>query len=176
MYFKRFRALFSATTKTVQNMKPSKIQPVENFFTIGELYLFHKRLPSCPAESSLWGMFDRIESGAVYLESSSLDLYEFRLWHRLSSRYRYCRLATRAELRDYVSALTWYEVHKSPPKKPYSPRGESAASSPLSRRRLSTVRAGSAPITLISQTSLISQISRNMRLPANNNLVRVDRG
>ncbi len=88
-----------------------------SYFCDGELYLFHSANPICPAMSSLWGIFDRVESGVIYLESSSRDLQRFRLWHPLPAQYRYCRLATRMELKDYVSALMWHETHngKGPP-------------------------------------------------------------
>ncbi len=82
-------------------------------FRTGEVYLFHPSLPHCPTKSSLWGVFDRTSSGVIPLESSSRDLQSFRLWHPLPAQYRYCRLATRTELREYVAALMWYETHKS---------------------------------------------------------------
>ncbi len=80
-------------------------------FTIGELYLFNRTSPACPAEESLWGVFDKKEGGTIYLESSSLDLKRFRVWHPLPVGYRYIRLATRAELRDYEMQLSRYEYH-----------------------------------------------------------------
>ena len=71
----------------------------------GEVYLFHKSDPLCPAVGSLWGMYDkRIEDG-IYLESSTENLCFFRKWHLLPSCYRYFRLSTRAELRDYMVNL-----------------------------------------------------------------------
>lgn len=75
----------------------------------GEVYLFHRTAPACPADESLWGIFDTRIHGRIYLETSSLDLCRFRKWHPLPPGYRYCRLATRDELRDYMAALAWSE-------------------------------------------------------------------
>lgn len=75
----------------------------------GALYLFHTTDRLCPSESSLWGVFDKDTHGIISLESSSRDLQEFRFWHRLSRDYRYCRRASRSELRDYITNLTYYE-------------------------------------------------------------------
>lgn len=71
-------------------------------FVIGDLYLFHPTKKYCPAKSSLWGIYDKREDGIIYLESSTLDLIHFKLWHRLPKEYRYARRATRRELRDYM--------------------------------------------------------------------------
>lgn len=73
-------------------------------FTVGEVYLFHSTDSCCPADGSLWGIFDKKIGTEIYLESSSFDLFGFRYWHRLPRKYRYCRLSTRAELRDYAVA------------------------------------------------------------------------
>jgi len=78
-------------------------------FIAGELYVFHASDCTCPADGSLFGMFDKETSAGIYLESSSRDLVDFHLWHRLSDEYRYCRLATRDELRDYIFNLACYE-------------------------------------------------------------------
>ena len=72
---------------------------------VGEVYLFHESDPCCPAGSSLWGVFDKRLDGSIYLESSTYDLIRFRKWHVLPRAYRYCRLSTRSELRDYISDL-----------------------------------------------------------------------
>ena len=74
-------------------------------FIPGEVYLFHRTDPECPACSSLYGIFDKETSDAIYLESSSSDLQTFRHWHRLKEDYYYCRLAARSELRDYIFNL-----------------------------------------------------------------------
>lgn len=84
----------------------------QSIFRIGELYLFHHNDPRCPAKGSLWGIFDRRELGCLYLESSSLDLQTFYPYHILPVGYRYCRLASRGELRDYLSGLIYSECHR----------------------------------------------------------------
>lgn len=69
-------------------------------FLMGEVYLFHRSNVRCPRKSSLWGMFDKRVGTDVYLESSSEGaLCDFVLWHKLPDDYRFCRLATREELR-----------------------------------------------------------------------------
>lgn len=78
-------------------------------FTEGEIYLFNRNDPTCPAEGSLWGVFDKRIGDTIYLESSSLNLQNFRKWHLLPIAYRFCRLATRSELRDYTANLIWSE-------------------------------------------------------------------
>lgn len=75
----------------------------------GSLYLFHRTDRSCPPHGSLWGIFDKVAEGSVCLESSTLDMRSFRLWHAVDGSYRFCRLATPAELRDYVANLICYE-------------------------------------------------------------------
>ncbi len=88
-------------------------------FRVGDVYLFHRSDIHCPSTSSLWGQYDKQESGRVYLESSSRDLRTFRKWHALPWEYRYCRRASRSELRDYAFALCWSEIrnpaHHPPP-------------------------------------------------------------
>ena len=78
-------------------------------FMAGELYLFHPADPACPAEESLWGVFDKTENDTIFLESSSRDLKYFRVWHPLADEYRFARLASRDELRDYAMKLARYE-------------------------------------------------------------------
>lgn len=81
-------------------------------FTFGDVYLFHKTNPRCPAGSSLWGVFDKCLDGEVYLESCSTDNEEYHNWCRLPEGYMYCRLSTRSELRRYIFDQTWYESRK----------------------------------------------------------------
>ena len=83
-------------------------------FRAGDVYLFHRSDMLCPSRSSLWGQYDKREQGRLYLESSSLDLHTFRKWHVLPSEYRYCRRASRPELRDYISGLIYSECHTRP--------------------------------------------------------------
>lgn len=91
-------------------MKRRKLTANTNF-RIGDLYLFHSNNPRCPAKTSLWGFHNRTSKGIIYLEHSTKDLRHFRLCHRLPQYYRYCRLATRDELRDYMYNLgVWDNV------------------------------------------------------------------
>lgn len=93
----------------------SRCQPFSSIpFIIGDVYLFHPDDPRCPAAESLWGVFDKRTDGAIRLESSSRDLLHFRKWHLLPEEYRHCRCATRAELRDYMASLLWFESHSTP--------------------------------------------------------------
>lgn len=85
-------------------MKKRKLT-AESSFRMGDLYLFHASDPQCPPYTSLWGFYDKTSNGTIYLEHSTLDLRHFRLWHTLPKRYRYYRLATRNELRDYMYSL-----------------------------------------------------------------------
>lgn len=87
------------------NYQSSNRKLHKSTFAIGELYLFHPMKKYCPARSSLWGIYDKTEDGIIYLESSTLDLIHFRIWHRLPDEYRYARRATRQELRDYMYNL-----------------------------------------------------------------------
>lgn len=81
-------------------------------FEIGDVYLFHKSDPRCPSDSSLWGVFDKSDGGTVFLESSSSDCEEFRTWCRLPEGYRFCRPATRTEMRQYIFEQTWDESRR----------------------------------------------------------------
>ena len=74
-------------------------------FIPGEVYLFHCTDPECPTDGSLYGIIDKETSDAIHLESSSSDLQTFRHWYRLAEDYRYCRMASRSELRDYIFNL-----------------------------------------------------------------------
>ena len=83
------------------NMKKRKLTPTSEF-RLGDLYLFHPCNPRCPASSSLWGFYDKRIKGVIYLEHSSHNLHNFHHSHSLPKHYRYYRLATRSELRDYM--------------------------------------------------------------------------
>ena len=61
-------------------MKRRKLTPIAEF-RLGDLYLFHPSNPRCPASSSLWGFYDKRINGVIYLEHSSHNLSNFRLWH-----------------------------------------------------------------------------------------------
>ena len=92
------------STATVMN------RIAETEFEEGEVYLFHPSDAECPAESSLWGIFGNRSRTQVFLESSAAaDLEHFVLSGLLPIDYRYCRLASRAEMRDYVYALACCE-------------------------------------------------------------------
>lgn len=71
-------------------------------FKVGEVYLFHTDNSQCPNEESLWGLYDKSEENTVYLETCSRDHRHFFRGQRLPAEYRFCRLATREELRDYT--------------------------------------------------------------------------
>ncbi len=75
----------------------------------GSLYLFHRTDRSCQPHGSLWGIFDLFEDDTVCQESSTLDMRSFRLWHSVDGSSHFCRLATMAELCDYVANLICYE-------------------------------------------------------------------
>lgn len=79
-------------------------------FRIGDLYLFHPCNPFCPPEESLWGFYDRTSMDNIYLEHSTIDHNHFMLSHKLPKRYRFYRLATRSELRDYMYNLGVWET------------------------------------------------------------------
>ncbi len=92
-------------SQTNGTVKQFTLKPQSKNFVIGDLYLFHPMKKHCPSRSSLWGIYDKTEDGIIYLESSSLDLQCFSIWHRLPDGYRYSRRATRRELRDYMYNL-----------------------------------------------------------------------
>ena len=90
-------------------MKKSNKKWLQLDFVVGDLYLFHKTDKQCSSSNSLWGIYSSIEDGIIYLESSTLNLRTFRLWHRLPNKYRYSRRATRNELRDYMYNMGRFE-------------------------------------------------------------------
>ncbi len=92
-------------------MKKRKLTPATKF-RIGDLYLFHTSNLCCPPQESLWGFYDKQINGIIYLEHSSHNLLHFRQRHPLSKRYRYYRLATRSELRDYMYNIGYSDGKK----------------------------------------------------------------
>lgn len=90
-------------------MKKSTLILSHPRYLCGDLYLFHPYNKHCPSKNSLWGIYDRTENGKIYLESSTLDNKIFRIWHPLPSKYCYSRRATRAELRDYMYNMGYYD-------------------------------------------------------------------
>lgn len=86
------------------NRKPKhSIRELPNHaFVTGNLYLylFHPRNESCPSRSSLWGIYDKTESGIIYLENSTLDQPHFP-YGTAACGVSLLSLSTRQELRDY---------------------------------------------------------------------------
>lgn len=74
-------------------------------FLQGELYLFHRTDPACPANDSLMGMIERRIGNTIYLRECTFDTVDFEEWYCLPAEYRYCRLSTRDELKRYLAAL-----------------------------------------------------------------------
>lgn len=95
----------SVHLENVRNGHPASFD-----FEVGDVYLFHATDPACPAKGSLWGVFDRRNGDTVYLESSTVDFRHLCTRHRLPRRYRYCRLSSPAELRDYMSMLVRFDI------------------------------------------------------------------
>ena len=106
------RPRFFCIVQKAYNMKKRKLTPATQF-RIGELYLFHPTNPRCPSSSSLWGFYDKRIKEVIYLEHSSHNLRNFRLWHPLPTRYCYYRLATRDELRDYMYNMGYADGEKT---------------------------------------------------------------
>ncbi len=75
-------------------------------FRCGEVYLFSKTDEACDPRTSLWGLFDRrLENGTVMLEAMTTNLSDFESWVALPPDFRYVRLSTRDELRDFAYSL-----------------------------------------------------------------------
>ena len=71
-------------------------------------------LTRAATESTLATLTDglyNVTFSRLSLESSSHNLRSFRHWHILPEEYRYCRRASRHELRDYISGLIYNECH-----------------------------------------------------------------
>lgn len=58
-------------------------------FRSGDLYLFNKHNSRCPSCSSILGIYNKTLDNDIYLECSTVDLLNFRLWHKLNSKYYY---------------------------------------------------------------------------------------
>lgn len=75
-------------------------------FRCGDVYLFSRTDENCAPETSLWGMFDkRLDDGTVFLEAMMTNLRDFESWVALPPDFRYVRLSTRDELRDFAYSL-----------------------------------------------------------------------
>lgn len=126
--FKRYAAMKNTSASDKRSLfglpvSSLRLTILEFTYEMGEVYLFHPTEMLCPADTFLWGLFDRRIGGRIYLESSSHDLCHFRLWHRLPQSYRYMRRARRSEYRDYIFHLAYYECrrHRGPaPDLPYT--------------------------------------------------------
>ena len=94
-----------------QTIKQPKRMMVKHCnFKIGELYLFHTDDPRCPDAESLWGLYDRHDGNTICLESCSTNQKHFSKGRHLSEQYRFCRLSTRGELRDYMANSIYSEI------------------------------------------------------------------
>lgn len=56
-------------------------------------------------DKNSWGVYDRTDSGRIYLEHMACDLTPIGHWLPLPSEYRYARRASRDELRDFFYLL-----------------------------------------------------------------------
>ena len=75
-------------------------------FRIGDVYLFHDTDPECQSRTALWGIVDkRSAEGRIHMEVFTPNLKNYRFWTLLPEKYRFCRLATREELRDFSFSL-----------------------------------------------------------------------
>lgn len=79
-------------------------------FKNDEVYLFHTDDPNCPGNSSLWALINEFDGYSLRIESYTTNLRTFTLWRPLPAIYRYCRLASRRELREFISNYAYYEV------------------------------------------------------------------
>ena len=88
---------------------------LENFkFETGEIYLFHRTDPDCPDDGALWAVVDSRDADGITLESCTDNLIDFSVRCRLPAEYRYCRLASRSEVREYAVALAMFEIERNP--------------------------------------------------------------
>lgn len=74
-------------------------------FRVGDVYLFHASDSRCDPDSALWGLFDRREGERILLECYTTDMNHFEKWKPLPAGYRFCRMATRDELRDFTANM-----------------------------------------------------------------------
>ena len=90
--------------------QPKRMTVKQCNFKVGEVYLFHTDNPRCPDTESLWGLYDRHDGDSICLESCSADQKHFSKGRRLPAQYRFCRLSTRGELRDYMANSIYSEI------------------------------------------------------------------
>ena len=79
-------------------------------FKVGEVYLFHPADPRCPDAESRRGVDARPGGHSIFLESWSTDQKHFSKGRHLPEQYRFCRLSTRSELRDYMVNSIYSEI------------------------------------------------------------------
>lgn len=84
------------------------MQPLDTLsFLPGDLYVFSPIDTESP-EQSLLGIYDCHDpAGCIRLEAASNDFTTFQQQVRLTDRYRFARLATRDELRDFAYNMGW---------------------------------------------------------------------
>ena len=90
--------------------QPKRMTVKQCNFKVGEVYLFHTDDPRCPDAESLWGLYDRHDGNSIFLESWSTDQKHFSKGRHLPEQYRFCRLSTRSELRDYMVNSIYSEI------------------------------------------------------------------
>lgn len=91
-----------------------KHNTIDDFkFKNEEVYLFHPNDPSCPNSTSLWALIFEFDGDSLRVESYTTDLRTFTLWKPLPPKYKYCRMATREELRQFISNYAYYEALQS---------------------------------------------------------------
>lgn len=95
----------------MQKMKKlNDIKDIESLVA-GELYLFSAIGEQLRKQNKLLGVLSDVVDGTIYLESSTHDYCNYRLWHPLPEGYSYFRIATRSELRDYMYGLGRWELN-----------------------------------------------------------------
>lgn len=108
----RCESRFLQEQETNRLMK--KHNTIEGFkFKKGEVYMLHTDNPDCPNDSSLWALISESDEDALRIESCSTNLRTFTLWKPLPTEYKYCRLTTRVELREFISNYAYYEALQS---------------------------------------------------------------
>lgn len=76
-------------------------------FRPGDLYVFSPTDTESP-EQTLLGIYDcHDSSGCIRLEAASHDYNTFQQRIRLADTYRFVRMATRDELRDFCYNMGW---------------------------------------------------------------------
>lgn len=88
----------------------SPLTPIANIrFQGGDVYLFSPASRPTDASSCLWGVVDGYLAGRLHMEILSYGFSEYRLDCLLPEGFRFARLATRDELRDFVYNVAFRE-------------------------------------------------------------------